>query len=752
MSPPVALNSESHRPTMKSLPLIAALCCAAAIPAHADGKIAFSSNRTGNYDIFVMNPDGSAQTNLTQTPNVVEEWPAWNPDGTRLVYTRTGDLWLVDADGFAPTRIPVPGGPNMAAFRPKTNLISYTRFGDSDTDIFTIRQDGQNETRILNNPYGDYCGRWNADGSKIVFSTYDDANNTPNIFVANPDGSGQHKITFSKTDRSPCWSPDGQQVVFESHRTGKEQIYIVDADGTGEKRLTYSAADDRYPVFSPDGKKIAFASNRDGDFEIFVMNVDGTGQTQLTFNTVDDNNPSWQPGLPEGTPSVSISDASAKEGDSGNTNMGFTVSLSAAATEPVTVNYRTYTASAQGGIDYVPVPSTPLVFSPGETSKTVNIQIIGDVLDEANETFNVRIAATGVGVLDPQGVGTIQDDDAVPVLNVQPVTMPEGNSGTSPATFIFSLSKASGRDVSVAYSCLDETAKTGNDYQPKNGTLVIPAGQTSAVLEVPVVGDTILEDNESFVVRLGSPVNCTLAKNQVRCTITNDDTTPYISIGNASGSEGSVLTFWVSLSHIAGTDISVKFATTDVTAVAGADYAAKQGTVIIPAGATSRKVGIQTLDDDTPESDETFRIRLSDATGGVLTGVQAVGTITSDDFPDIDISSVSMKEGKAGQRDMVFTITLSEPVPFVVSVLCQTSDGSALAGEDYVAANGLVSFAPNQLSRTFSVPVRGDTAFEATEEFYVNLSDASGGTIATPLGVGTIINDDVKAAVSGAGS
>ncbi|HKA05799.1 MAG TPA: Calx-beta domain-containing protein, partial [Gemmataceae bacterium] len=222
-------------------------------------------------------------------------------------------------------------------------------------------------------------------------------------------------------------------------------------------------------------------------------------------------------------PGLSISDASVTEGNTGTVGMVFTVTLSAPSTQPVTVNFATANGTA-GASDYVSASDT-LTFAPGETSKTITVQVIGDVLNEANETFFVNLSSpVNATIADGQGVGTILDDDPAPSLTIGDVSLAEGNRGTTPFIFTVTLSAASGQTVTVNYATANGTATTSNsDYTAKSGTLTFAPGETSKTITISVRGDRRIEANETFFVNLTGPTNATLADGQGVGTILNDD-------------------------------------------------------------------------------------------------------------------------------------------------------------------------------------------------------------------------------------
>jgi probable HAF family extracellular repeat protein len=219
---------------------------------------------------------------------------------------------------------------------------------------------------------------------------------------------------------------------------------------------------------------------------------------------------------------VNIGNASVTEGHTGTRTANFTVSLSAAASQPVSVSYGTASGSAVAGTDFQSA-SGSVTFSAGETAKTVSIVVNGDRVGEADETFlvNLSSATGGAVVADGQGVGTIVDDE--PRVNITDVSSNEGNSGTRPFTFTVSLSAASAVSVSVNYATANGSAKSGEDYTATSGSLVFSPGQTSKTVSVAVTGDRKFEAQEVFYLNLSGASGAFLAETQGTGVVRNDD-------------------------------------------------------------------------------------------------------------------------------------------------------------------------------------------------------------------------------------
>lgn len=243
-------------------------------PVH--GRIAFVSDRDGNPEVYVMNADGTGMTRLTHTPRAERE-PIWSPDGHRIAFIY-GDIYVINADGTNLTQITdISTSKEGIAWSPDGQRIAFAAKKSTSWRIYVVNADGTGLTLLPHTHVigpGELRSRlaWSPDSQRIAFSYEGDGE----IYT----GSRAPQV-LDISGIQPAWSPDGQRIAFVSSRGGNREIYVKNADGSGETRLTYNPSHDVHPVWSPDSQRIAFRSYREGSYAIYVMNADGTDQTRL---------------------------------------------------------------------------------------------------------------------------------------------------------------------------------------------------------------------------------------------------------------------------------------------------------------------------------------------------------------------------------------------------------------------------------------------------------------------------------------
>lgn len=267
--------------------------------ASASGEIAFASDLDGDFEIWLVNADGSNLRQLTDN-NAMDLSPAWSPDGSRLVFVSNRDgndeIYTMNADGSDVRRLTKTpdASESFPAWSPDGQLISFDSDRGKNWDVYIVNSDGSNLRRLTEHPGEDWISSWSPDGQQIAFESKRDGNYE--IYVVNIDGNNLQRLTQNTVqDGAPKWSPDGSKITFFSRRDGNPEIYVINADGSQPLRLTNQAGEDSFPAWSPDGNWLVFSSGNGQQAEIHLSAADGSQVIPLTANGAQNWTPTWRP-------------------------------------------------------------------------------------------------------------------------------------------------------------------------------------------------------------------------------------------------------------------------------------------------------------------------------------------------------------------------------------------------------------------------------------------------------------------------
>jgi uncharacterized repeat protein (TIGR01451 family) len=334
---------------------------------------------------------------------------------------------------------------------------------------------------------------------------------------------------------------------------------------------------------------------------------------------------------------------------------------------------------------------------------------------------------------------------AVPTISISDSQSAEGSAGI-PAHLVFdvTLDQPSSRTITVAYSTVTNTAGR-TDFKAVSGVLTFLQGEVAKQITVDTVPDELDESDEAFFVKLSNPVGAVLGQAQATGTILDDDQTPTLFANNITVRESNgsrAATFLIRLSARSGRPVTIDFATQARTADAGSDFVATNGTLVFPPGKTLLRLPVTVLSDTIFEGTEFFDLQLQNPTNATLAQPQCTCTILDNEPPPkLSINDVVVTEGDSSV-DAIFNVRLSAPVAVPVSVSFATTNGSAVAGLDFVETNGVLTFLPGQTNLPMAIRVLGDLLSESNEFFSVRLTNPTNGTLADALGRATILDND----------
>lgn len=348
-----------------------------------------------------------------------------------------------------------------------------------------------------------------------------------------------------------------------------------------------------------------------------------------------------------------------------------------------------------------------------------------------------RLVAVGrAGAFQSSFNGVNWEIATCPLASVEPVVVSEGAGS---AVFQVSLRRASTEPVAIGYKTIADTASEDLDYLPVTGTLTIPAGETSGVINVQLIDDNLVEGSESFVLELSEPEGVGLQVPSVTGTIIENDVAE-ISIGDVVTSESSgVASVSLTMTKPSTGIVTVEFTTENETAESPSDFEETSGTATFLPGELVTEVVIPLQDDDVFENEETFKVRLDTASGGVIRDDEATVTIEDDDSPTLEVQDLTVEEW-AGSATVTFS--LSGPAAFDIEVGIETLQGSARPGADYQEiTDGVVIFGAGETSAETILSIRDDVEVEGDEVFFVNFESEQSGLGGLPGSIRITIKD-----------
>ena len=362
------------------------------------------------------------------------------------------------------------------------------------------------------------------------------------------------------------------------------------------------------------------------------------------------------------------------------------VRLNNASSQPVTASYSTEDVTATGGKDFQSELAGAITIAAGELEAVIEVATHDDAEHEGREAFVVQLEDGGRIVV------TILDNDSIPGLSVEDVTISEDGGR---AKVSVTLDGVSAVRVGVAYATHEGTATAGEDYTGAMGTLVFAPGEVKREVLIAVHQDEVLEDDETFRLRLSVPEHARLLDGEAIVTIVDDPLE--VSIYDGTGAENAEeLILPVRLNYPSSQVVSAQFAVTGGTATPDVDFESTQGVVVFEPGSVEAQVRIPLKDDDLVEGDETVEVTLSDPRNAVLGQATATGTITDDET----VPGVQVRALPPTAREAVFVITAAEG-----QVRYRTMDGTAWEGEDYERTEGMLEFGTGGKVKEVRVPL-----------------------------------------------
>ncbi|TWU02568.1 Calx-beta domain-containing protein [Stieleria varia] len=419
--------------------------------------------------------------------------------------------------------------------------------------------------------------------------------------------------------------------------------------------------------------------------------------------------------------------------ENNNVNGSFTITLSSPSAQATTIAY-TVSGSANAGVDYDSL-SGVITLPAGATTGVISVIVNDDAVVEATENVRVTLNSVTSGLTDRITINPAGTTAAIQILDNDSATISiaagrnGGEANTQSGRFDVTQSAVSATDTIIQYS-VSGTATSGVDFSALSGSVTIPAGQTTASIDVSVLDDAIAEGAESVIVSLtaitAGDSDVTLSASSSATVLISDDDIPQVSVSatrNAPESGSVTGLFTVSQSVVTTTPTTVQYNVTG-TASLDTDYIGLSGTAVIPAGQLSVDVSVTAINDSMIEGDETITLQITGVSGDAQLEIDAAQQTATIDLTDDESGLISIaatsNAAEAGEIPGLFTVT-QDGVSDSDTTVTLTISGTATESEDFTAVSRTVLIPAGQTTATIEIPVIDDATVESTESVSVQL-------------------------------